>query len=152
MASFPVWAAIQTVKSKIGTWVGYGRFQEVDPTITREAWATAVGEARAALANREAEFTRPLNRRPVGSEITLYTTRKARGFLQQIEVFVRDIDTGIIESRPYVVKTQSLRSRQFIVEEGLRRYSDAAATSPDEYPEEIIGAVYVGTHQLIPAA
>lgn len=150
MATFPMWAAIRTVKSKLGTWVGYEKFREVDPGISREEWARAVGEARAAIANRTEELIRPLNRRPVGSEITLYTTRKARGYLQQIEVFVRDPDTGIVDSRPFVVKTDTLRSRQFIIDEGLSRYANAAATAPDDYPEEIIGAVYVGTHQLIP--
>lgn len=149
MAQFHVWAAIRTIKDKIGTWAGFDKYQEFDPDVTREEWASAIGQARNALANRNEEITRPLNRRPVGAEITPYTVKRGGGYLQQIEVFVKDRDTGLVESRPYVVKTDTLRSRQFIVNEGLSRYQNAVDTNPADYPEEILGAAYVGTHQLI---
>lgn len=150
MVAFHMWAAIRTVKSKIGTWNGYDEFSQAVPEVSRQQWATAIGEARAALANRVSELTRPLNRRPVGSEITRYTTKRATGFMQQVEVFVRDRDTGMIESRPYVVKTDTLRSRQFIVEEAMSRYQNAIDSSPEDYPEDVLGAAYVGTHEMIP--
>lgn len=150
MGTFHVWAAIRTIKSKIGTWVGYDTYSEFDPELTRGEWAEAIGQARAALANRTAELTRPLNRRPVAGEITRMDTKGPSGYLQQIEVYVRDNDTGLVDSRYYVVKTQTLRSRQFIVNEGLSRYQAAIDAKPDEYPEEIIGAAYIGTHQMVP--
>lgn len=150
MATFPMWAAIRTVKSKLGTWVGYDKYSEIDASITREEWADAIGSARAAIANKVDESTRPLNRRPVGSEITNYPTRKARGFLQQVTVFVRDVDTGIIEERPYYVKTETLRSRQVIVNEALSRFATSAAVDPEGYEGEIVGAIYDGTHHMVP--
>lgn len=152
MGTFSLWAAIRTVKSRIGTWEGYRLYNEVAENITEAEWSRAIGQARAALANRVSEVTRPLNRRPQGSEITIYDSKKARGYLQQIEVYVRDNDTGIIEARPYVVKTDTLRSRQFIVNEGLERYQAAIDAHPEDYPEEVLGAAYVGTHHLIPVA
>jgi hypothetical protein len=150
MGTFHVWAAIRTIKSKIGTWVGYDTYKEFDPDITRGEWSTAIGQARAALANRTEELTRPINRRPVAGEITPMQTKGPSGFLQQIEVYVRDNDTGLVDSRYYVVKTQTLRSRQFIIQEGLQRYQNAIDSNPQDYPEEIVGAAYIGTHQMIP--
>lgn len=150
MAQFHVWAAIRTLKDKIGTWAGFDRYSEYDPDVTREEWAAAIGQARAALANRTEEITKPLNRRPVGSEITPMPTKGPRGYLQQIEVYVRDKDTGLIDTRYYTVKTQTLRSRQFIVNEALRKYQEAIDANPGDYPEEILGAAYIGTHQMTP--
>lgn len=150
MATFPLWAAIRTVKSKIGTWNGYNEYREFDPSISREAWAEAIGSARAALANKAAELTRPLNRRPVAGEITAYPSRRATGFMQSVEVFVRDIDTGLVESRFFNVRSDTLRSRQFIVDKALARFSDIQDTDPGSIPGEIIGAAYTGTFQMTP--
>lgn len=150
MAEFPLWAAIRTVKERIGTWVGFARIQAIAPEVTKAEWAQAIGQAQAALANRMIEATRPLNRRPTASEIVAYTSRRATGFLQQLEIFVRDRDTGLIESRPYTIRTQVLRSRGSVVAEGLRRYQDAVDNNPDDYPEDILGAAYAGTLELIP--
>lgn len=151
MATFSLWAAVRTVKAKIGTWEGYRLYKDLVEDLTEDEWSRAIGQARAALANRVDEITRPLNRRPVGNEITEYTSKKARGYLQQIEVFVKDRDTGLVESRHYIVKSDTLRSRQFIVAEGIERYQAAIDANPEDYPEEILGAVYVGTHHFVGA-
>lgn len=151
MVAFHLWAAIRTIKSKIGTWRGYEEYSLLDPDITRSEWAETVAQARAALANKTDELTRPLNRRPLPSEITLYSSKKARGYMQQIQVFVQDRDTGLIDTRHYNIRTDTLRSRQSIVDEGMRRYQAAADADPDAYPEEVIGAVYVGTHLMQPS-
>jgi len=150
MAQFHVWAAIRTIKDKIGTWAGFDKYSEFDEDITREEWAEAIGEARAAIANRNSELTRPLNRRPNGpGEIDPYSVKKGTGYIQQVEIFVKDRDTGLPETRHYLVKTQTLKSRQFIVNEALSRFRATAEANPDDYPEDILGAQYVGTRQLV---
>lgn len=150
MVSFHLWAAIRTVKEKIGTWNGYARYSELDPTLTREEWATSVAQARAALANRVAEVTRPLNARPVGHEIQQYDSKRATGYMQQVEVYVRDRDTGIIESRHYAVKSDTLRSRAWVVSEAWSRYQGAIDKDPEGYPEDIVGVGYVDTYFMTP--
>lgn len=151
MVAFHLWAAIRTVKDRIGTWRGYEQYRVLDPSITREQWATTVAQARAALANRTDEITRPLNRRPTQGEITLYASRRASGYLQQLQIFVRDRDTGMVETRHYNIRSDTLRSRQAIVDEGMRRYQSAADSDPENYPEDVVGAIYVGTHLMQPA-
>jgi hypothetical protein len=150
VSTFGLWAAIRTVKSRIGTWNGYEQFRELVPEVTRDEWAQAIGQARAALSNRVSELTRPLNRRPTPAEVTTYTTRNARGFMQQLDIFVRDRDTGLVEARPYTIRGTSLRSRSAIMAEALSRYQDAIDNNPDDYPEDILGAAYVGTYELVP--
>lgn len=150
MASFPLWAAIRTVKGKLGTWVGYERYNEVDPTITRQQWANAIGQARAALANKVGEITRPLNRRPVPGEITPYTSRTATGFMQYVDIYVRDAQTGIISARPWAVRTDTLMARQTIVTQGLSRYEAASLPGGTFEGEEVLGAAYAGTVEFLP--
>ena len=150
MASFPLWAAIRTIKSKIGTWVGYDRYAELDPSITREEWATAVGQARAALANRISEVSRPLNRRPVPGEITAYTSRTATGFMQYIDIYVRDAQTGIVTARPWAMRTDTLVSRQSAITQGLSRFEAAVLPGGTFEGEQVVGAGYAGTVQFFP--
>lgn len=150
MAAFPLWAAIRTIKSKIGTWVGYDRYTELDPSVSRTQWAAAIGQARAALTNRVLEITRPLNRRPAPGEITPYTSRTARGFMQYVDIYVRDAQTGLVESRPWAIKSMSLRSRQAVITEALARFEAAALPEGTFEGEEVVGASYSGTVEMIP--
>jgi hypothetical protein len=155
MASFPLWAAIRTVKSKIGTWVGYDQYSEIDPTVTRAQWAGYVGQARAALANKVSEFTRPLNRRPVAGEITPYTSPRASrvtasGYMQYIEIYVRDAQTGVVTPRPWAVRTDTLMSRASVINAGLSRFEAATLPEGTFEGEEVIGASYAGTVQFVP--
>jgi hypothetical protein len=145
MASFPLWAAIRTVRSRMGTWVGFERYAEQDPTITRADWATAIGQARAALANRVSELTRPLNRRPVAGEMTAYRSRTARGFMQYIDVYVRDRETGLVTAQPWAMRTDSLISRQSAINQALARYEAATLPEGTFEGEVVIGASYAGT-------
>lgn len=146
-----MWAAIKTIKSRIGTWKGFAEYQRFDPSISREEWATTIGQARAALANRALEITRPLNRRPDGpAEITPFSTRGARGFLQQVVVYVRDRDTGVIEERHHSMKVDTLRSRQSVIDEVRGRFQSSIEGNPQDYPEDVLGVMYMGTHEMIP--
>lgn len=150
MASFPLWAAIRTIKSKIGTWVGYDRYSDIDPSISREAWGRAIGQARAALANRVGEATRPLNRRPIAGEITPYTSRTARGFMQYIDVYVQDALTGEVRSQPWAVRTDTLLSRQAVINRALARYEAATLPEGTFEGETVVGAAYAGTVEFLP--
>lgn len=150
MASFPLWAAIRTIRGRLGTWVGYARYSEQDPTITRETWATAVAQARAALANRVSEASRPLNRRPVQGEWTSYSSRSATGFMQYVDVYVRDRDGGAPRVVPWAIRTDALMSRQTAVRQALSRYEAATLPEGTFEGEVVIDAAYAGTVEFIP--
>lgn len=150
MTSFPLWAAIRTVKSKIGTWAGYDRYASVDPSITREQWGRAIGQARAALANRVAEMTRPLNRRPVAGEWTPYDSSTATGFMQYVDVFVQDVHGGTPRPVPWAIRTDTLMSRQAAVLQALSRYQAATLPEGTFEGEIVVDAMYAGTVKFEP--
>lgn len=150
MASFPLWAAIRTVKSKIGTWVGYDRYSEIDDSVSREEWARHVGMARAAIANQLGEATRPLNRRPVAGEFTDLPSRVATGYLQYVNIYVRDAQTGVITERPWAVRTDTLMSRAAIINQALSRFEAAVLPEGTFEGEEVLDASYGGTARYVP--
>jgi len=148
-AGYWLWAAIRAVKSKTGLARAFEAIREVDGSITEADWQSAVGQARAALANRLAEVTRPLNRRPVTGEWLPMDTKRQTGFLQHVDVWVRDRDTGLIEARPYTIRGSTLRSRQSVVNEARDRFQGAIDSEPDDYPEDIVAVQYTGTYEMI---
>lgn len=152
MASFPLWAAIRTIKSKIGTWVGFDRYTEIDDDITREQWARHIGMARAALANQVGELTRPLNRRPseAAGEVKPLPSRTATGFMQYVNIFVRDAQTGVITERPWAIRTDTLMSRQSVINQALARFEAAVLPEGTFEGEEVLDASYEGTVRFIP--
>lgn len=153
MASgFPLWAAIRTVKSKIGTWQGFERYTSLDPSVTRETWARAIGEARAAIANTLNEAVRPLNRRPGPGEFTQYTSRTKTGYLQYVKMYVRDRETGIVNEAWWTFKTDDLKSRQSVLNKAWQSFETATLPEGTFEGEQIIGAEYAGTVQMVPEA
>lgn len=149
MANFILAAAIRAVKSKIGTWRAYESIVDLVPEVTREEWARAVGDARAALAQRVLEATRPLNRRPVASEFGPPLTRKSgANYWQTTEIYIRDKETGARSVFHYTYRTDTLRSRLAVINEATQAIQGLIDGKPDDYPVDIIGAAYTGTYQI----
>jgi hypothetical protein len=149
MANFILSAAIRAVKSRIGTWNAYDSISELVPEVSKEQWAAAIGEARAALAQRVSEATRPLNRRPTADEFgpTLVRNSGAR-YWQTVEVFIRDQATGARSVYHVTVKTDTLRSRLAVVNEAIDTLQSRIDGAPEDYPVDIVGFAYTGTYQI----
>lgn len=150
MANFILSAAIKAVKSRIGTWVAYDQVRRQVPEVTEAEWARAIGEARNAIAQRVLEATRPLNRRPTVGEWTDIQRRSGSQFWQQVTLFIRDSTTGARSVFHVTVKTDTLRSRQFAIQEAQNRAALIFSSDPDNYPVAIIGAEYAGTYRIVP--
>jgi hypothetical protein len=152
MASIPsvVAAAIKAVKSGLSANAGYRSFQAAGGSIARATWLRTVGEVRRTLSNQLDEASRPLNRRPVASEITPISTKTRSGYIQQVDVYVRNRDTGEVESRPFSWRTQVLVTRQAAVNEALAAFDTGVTGSPDRFNETVLGATYTSTLQLNP--
>ena len=99
------------------------------------------------VASREGIYSEPQHLRPVASEIQTWTTQRARGYVQQVEVLVTERGTGQVVSVPYSAVGRNLRSRQAIIREALDLYSDDNAR---KYNQRVLGAVYSGTFQAVP--
>ncbi len=150
MSTYAFWAAIRTVRSKVGTWVGYEGVRAAGLDVDRTSWARWIGQAQAAIANRTAELAAPLGLKPRGSEISPMETVRTRGFLQETVLHIRDRDTGIIRDQIFVIRGPTVLSRRNAVNRAKARYQAAIDNNPDDYPEEIVGAGYMGTWEMIP--
>lgn len=151
MADSPFWAAIKTVKNGMSGRAGLAAARAGGVKIQDATWFRMVGEVRASLSSQIHEVTKPLNRKPLGDEIKTMTSRKATGFIQYVDIMVKDRDTGLTALRPYAVRVKELRSRQSIVKEALTRFVSAINDNPSDYDEQVLGAVYTATYQMNPS-
>lgn len=126
---------------------GLAAYREAGGRLANQSWYRLVGEIQSSLADREGIYDEPLNLRPVASEIRTWTTAKARGFIQQVEVLVRDRGTGQIISVPFSVQGKRLVSRRNAIQQALDVYSDDNAK---RYNQQVLGAVYTGTYEARP--
>lgn len=145
-----VTAAIKAIKQGLSANQAYKAFQAGGGATRRATFLRTVAEVRRTLSDQIDEATRPLNRKPAADEITVISTKTRSGFMQQIDVYVRDRDTGEVESRPFSFRTQVVVSRQAAINEALNAFNDGVTGSPDRFNEEVLGATYTGTLQLIP--
>lgn len=151
MASFILSAAIRAVKSKVGTWKAFDAIQDLVPEITREQWAAAIGEARAAVSQRVSELTLPLNRRPTAAEFGPALERRSGAkYWQQVEIYVRDNQTGARSIMHFTTRTDTLRSRLSVVNDWIEHIQNLIDTRPDEYTADIVGFAYTGTYPIVP--
>lgn len=139
--------ALNSVQTGQSARQGLAAYRAEGGHIASQTWFRLVGEIQSALADREGIYDEPLNLRPVASEIRTWSTAKAKGYIQQVEVLVRDRGTGQIISVPFSVQARSLVSRRNAIAQALDVYSDDNAK---RYNQQVLGAVYTGTYEARP--
>jgi hypothetical protein len=155
MAEYALPHVIGAIRDGLSANAGYQRFQAErhaagEQGIRRETWLRLTGEVRAAQLAVSVEITRPQDRRPLKSEIQVMTSKTADGYMQYVDVYVRDKQTGLVEARPFTIAGDSLMTRADAVETAIERYARAIESDPSSYDEAILGAVYMNTYQLVP--
>jgi hypothetical protein len=146
-----MWAAIKAVKAGMSGRAGLAAARAAGTRIADSTWYQMIGEVRRSLANQIDEVTRPLGQRPGQHEIGGLQTKTARGYIQYIDVMVKDRETGAVNVRPYAVRTGSLLRRGQVIKRGLEAFQSAVDLNPGEYDEQVLGAVYTATYQLVPS-
>lgn len=147
---YPLPAAIQTVKQGLSANEGLRQFRQAGGAIARATWLRTVAEVRNNLADALDEATRPLNRRPTANEITVVSSKTRTDFIQQIDVYVLNRDTGEVETRPFSWRGQVLITRKAAINEAVNAFNDGVTGSPDRFNETVLGATYTSTIQLVP--
>ena len=133
----------------MGTWRAYEAISDLVPEVTREQWASAIGEARAALSQRVSELTLPLNRIPTASEFGPTLDRKSGAkFWQHVELYVRDKSTGARAVMHFTIRTDTLRSRMSVVNDAIGRLQGMIDSAPEDYQVDMVGFAYTGTYQI----
>lgn len=147
MADWPFGFAVRTVRDGLSGRAGLAAYRAGGGSIRDATWFRMVAEARTAVAGRELEVGRPLDRRPVTGEFVQWTTQKARGFIQQVEVIVRDRDTGGVTPLPYSLSGTRTVTRQQAIDSALGHYNTEGT---DAARQVFLGAIYVGTYIMTP--
>lgn len=112
--------------------------------IRRQDFLTLVREIRGELESRTVGYDRRGDRRPYQREIGLFYGGQAGGYLQYVDIWVKDKETGEIYPRPYGLSTPDLMSHDDVIATALDRYSEHA----DAYGETILGASYMATYLM----
>jgi hypothetical protein len=152
VADTPFWAAIRSVKSGKSGRAGLAAARAKGLHIADATWYQMVGEVRRSLSSQLDEVTRPLGQRPGQHEIQGFQAKNARGFMQYVDVMVRDRATGVVSVRPYSVRTNELLRRGQVINRALKSFQGAVDTNKGEYDEQVLGAVYTATYQFVPEA
>lgn len=149
MAEFPFAAAIRTVREGLSGRAGLKAYREAGGAIGDATWFRMVAEARTTVAARIGEISAPLSRRPTVSEATVWTTVNASGWLQQVEVYVRDRTTQEVVSIPFSVSGTRPMTRQQVIDKALATYTPEGT---DGDSQVILGAVYVNSIIMQPGS
>lgn len=138
--------AISVVKNGVSANEGFRQITRTELGIRRQDWLATVRAAREELERNAQAYDRQGNRRPYRREILAMQTVTATGFMQHIDIWVKDNETGEIYPRPYSIRTDDLLTHDDAIATALDRYSDSAKF----YGETILGAAYSTTFELIP--
>lgn len=150
MAISAVTVAVRAVKLGMSARAGLLAARAAGVAVRDATWFRIVGEVQRSLANQIGEATAPLNRRPIGAEVSTLTTRQATGFVQYVDVFVRDRASGVVSIRPYAVRSNSLMTRQAVIARAVNAFQTFTAGPEPSYPESVLGAAYTATYQMLP--
>lgn len=148
MAEFPLWAAISTVKQGLSARAGLASYRAGGGSVGDGAWFKMVSVVRDNAAKGLLEPTKPLDQRPLVSDIGVMPTKTQTGYLQNVTVITRDKVTGTTRARPYSVRTDDLMTRADVIATAL----DVFQRNAFGYEEITTGAIYSGTLLLTPGA
>lgn len=144
--NWPLNAAISAVKRNLSANESLRELRDLGYGIRRQDWLALVREVRGTLETRATGMGRDGTRRPTRSEIFVMTTVIETGFMQHIDVWVKDRETGEIGIRPYSIRTDELMTHDDAIETAL----DRMAAHAENYGETILGGSYLGTYILVP--
>lgn len=146
MADVSVWRAAQAAREGLSANEAYRRAHAAGESMARGSFLKLYGQIKADYAQQVTEVTRPLNVRPTNAEIRPYVSARETGYMQYVDVFVKDRATGEVFARPYGIRTDDLLTRGDVVETALANYNRHA----EAYGEQILGAAYTSTYLFGP--
>jgi hypothetical protein len=127
-------------------------FREAGGKIRTQTWYRLWGEVENERSLSGIETGKPLHLKPVGEDILQMTTRRARGFMQRVQVIGRtiqgDVVTKTIDIRsPDLVSRKNAIGKAMGIVEGIE--SDTGRET-GSVPVAVITGFYGGTFQLNP--
>lgn len=146
MAGVATWIAAQAAKAGKSANQAYEDLHAAGEGMRRATFLKLYASIQADLAQQAHEITQPLDIKPYASQIRAYDTKVQSGYMQYVDVYVRDQATGEVYSVPYGHRTDDLLTRADVIETALFNYSAHA----ESYGQQILGATYTSTYLFVP--
>lgn len=121
-------------------------FRDAGGTIGNATWYALYAEQKAATANVIAETIAPLTAVPAAHEIIPWTTKRREGFVQTVDVYVREVGSSTVTTVPFMLSGDELMTRGDAITTALSQMQ--AAVDEGRYEEVVLGAVYTGTREM----
>lgn len=147
MADASVWRAAQAARQGVSANEAYRQAHARGEKMARGTFLKLYAQIRTDYANQVAEVTRPLNAKPHASEILPYGSARETGFMQYVDVWVKDRATGEVFPRPYGIRTDDLMTRGDVIDTAVANYGQHA----EKYGEQVLGATYTSTYLFGPS-
>lgn len=153
-----LWMAQWTVKNGVSANAGLKIAQEMGLGVRRSTWLQMIGHIKANAAVRAAAFEALFVATPSRLEIGKLPSKAATGYVQYVDLYVRDKQTGLVSVKQRALQTDTLLSRdaaiQFIVDRERSAIASAGFRGPtwDTEPDSVVeGGIYTATHQFDPS-
>lgn len=124
--------------------------REAGVKIRDATWFQIYSQARSNVAFAVGESAELLTGLPSIAHIGQTPSKAATGYMQYAQVYVRDRATGIVSTRPYAVRGQTLQTRGAIIEKALNAFTSETSPSGNYGGETVLGAAYGATTQFVP--
>lgn len=147
MAEFhaPGWVAAG-IRDGLSATAALRVFRDAGGTIGNSAWYSLYAEQKASTANVINETVAPLGAIPAAHEIIPWTTKRREGYVQTVDVYVREVGSSTVTTVPFMLSGDELLTRGDAVATALTQMQ--AAVDEGRYEEVVLGAVYTGTRQM----
>lgn len=152
-----LWMAQWTVKHGLSANAGLRIAQEQGLGVRRSTWLQMIGHIKANAAVRVATFEALFIAMPQQTDIGKLPSKVSTNYVQYVDVYVRDKQTGLVSIKSRALQTDTLLSRdaaiQFIVDRERSAIASAGFRGPtwDTLPDSVVeGGIYTATHQFDP--
>jgi hypothetical protein len=127
-------------------------YRKLGGNISSDIWQRVWGEVENELSLGAIETGKPLNRVPQAEDILPMTTKRATGYLQQVQVIMTEADGNAL-TKTFSISTKQLVSRANAIRKAMQIMEEAneSGSSKERYPErEVKLAIYGGTYEMNP--
>lgn len=141
----------------IAKWIGTGSsqtaalrdFRAAGGAIRTQTWGQLWRNTAGTIRNRESIAQLATNRRPSEDQFSPWATTNPGKYAYQVNVVVRDRDSGITTSRPYTFFSADRVTPNKAIADALNTYVDGIEESEEYEGEQIEGAVLTGLFRTV---
>lgn len=143
----PGWVAA-AIRQGMNATAALRDYRNAGGSIRDSVWRSLYAEQQTSVSHQLDEMTAPLTSTPQAHEITQMTTKRKEGYLQLVDVYVREKGTDVVITRPFMLSGTDLMTRGDALTTALTMMQ--TAVDQQRYEQVLLGGVYVGTRNMVP--